>query len=301
MTPRAANIGFGWWSHDIAGFSGSYLPGSNHTEPAELFLRWLQFATYSPIFRTHCRYCDQRIWTFGKGWYPMMKDTMLERHRLFPYINTHAHLEAYRKGRSLLVPMYWDTPSGHDDMVYAPGPASQQQYKFGLDFVVAPIVTSISGSSRHDSKAKAVAKQAWLPPGRWALWNAAEGRSCAGSNDVVDGPVHLNLTCTLGQTPVFVNTSTMVPTRLTDVKQGSGLPISDPLVWVLFPAAAGTSAEGQVFEDDGVSMAYHQQMPTHNAATAGMLTRASATFNSTHGCVSVQGGEGTFVGLPVTR
>ena len=28
----------------------------------------------------------------------MMKETMVERHRLFPYINTHAHLETYAKG-----------------------------------------------------------------------------------------------------------------------------------------------------------------------------------------------------------
>ncbi len=299
MTPRAANIGFGWWSHDIGGFSGGYLPGSNHTESAELFLRWLQFAAYAPIFRTHCRYCDQRIWTFGEKWYPMMKDTMLERHRLFPYINTHAHLEAYRKGRSLLVPMYWDTPSGHDDVVYAPGAAAQQQYKFGLDFVVAPVVASISSS--RSSNGETVAKQAWLPPGRWAAWNTVEGRSCAGSDSVVDGPAHLDLACALGQTPVFVNASAMVPTRSTDVKQGSGLPISDPLVWVMFPAAAGTAAEGQVFEDDGVTMDYHRQMPAHHAATAGLLTRAAATFNATHACVRVQGGEGTFTGLPATR
>ena len=30
MTPRAANVGFGWWSHDIGGFSGGYLNNTNH-------------------------------------------------------------------------------------------------------------------------------------------------------------------------------------------------------------------------------------------------------------------------------
>lgn len=63
MTPRAANVGFGWWSHDIGGFKPemnkagvpAYIDSLFHTEEPELFLRWLQFATYAPIFRTHCR------------------------------------------------------------------------------------------------------------------------------------------------------------------------------------------------------------------------------------------------------
>ena len=59
FTPRASNVGFGWWSHDIGGFSGSFVDADWHTEPPELFLRWLQFGALSPIMRTHCRYCDQ--------------------------------------------------------------------------------------------------------------------------------------------------------------------------------------------------------------------------------------------------
>lgn len=42
MTPIASNVGFAYWSHDIGGFSGSYVDAQYHTESAELFLRWLQ-------------------------------------------------------------------------------------------------------------------------------------------------------------------------------------------------------------------------------------------------------------------
>ena len=45
MTRESANVLFGYWSHDIGGFM----------EPAgdELYLRWIQYGIFSPIFRTH--------------------------------------------------------------------------------------------------------------------------------------------------------------------------------------------------------------------------------------------------------
>jgi alpha-glucosidase (family GH31 glycosyl hydrolase) len=45
FTASAANVGFGYWSHDIGGFM---LP----TE-GELYTRWIQLGVLSPVFRTH--------------------------------------------------------------------------------------------------------------------------------------------------------------------------------------------------------------------------------------------------------
>ena len=314
MTPRASNIGFGWWSHDIGGFSGGYLPGSNHTESAELFLRWLQFATYAPIFRTHCRYCDQRIWTFGDDWFTPMKQTMLERRRLFPYINTHAHLETYQKGRSLLVPMYWDSPHGFDDIVYAPGPAADEQYKFGTDFVVAPCVEQVTGPKAT------VAKHVWLPHGKWFSWNAEEARNCvsaATASDIRDqntkllqGPMKLDLECGVGQMPVYVNASRIIPTRNSDVSSSESQ--GNSIIWVSFVPQEfnyrdGESthfAEGRLLEDDGVSMDYHhskRQLTNQNAASASMLTLATSVSNATATCVTIMGGKGSYRGMQTQR
>jgi alpha-glucosidase (family GH31 glycosyl hydrolase) len=41
----ASNVGYGFWSHDIVG------PYNNH----ELHTRWIQWAAYSGVFRTHDR------------------------------------------------------------------------------------------------------------------------------------------------------------------------------------------------------------------------------------------------------
>jgi alpha-glucosidase (family GH31 glycosyl hydrolase) len=42
FTATAANVGYGWWSHDI----GGHMWG---VEEGELYLRWLQFGVFSPI------------------------------------------------------------------------------------------------------------------------------------------------------------------------------------------------------------------------------------------------------------
>ena len=46
FTATAANVGFGYWSHDI----GGHIPGP---VAPELYTRWIQFGIFSPILRTH--------------------------------------------------------------------------------------------------------------------------------------------------------------------------------------------------------------------------------------------------------
>lgn len=248
MTPRAANVGFGWWSHDIGGFRthAGYINHTNHTETPQLFLRWLQFATFAPIFRQHCRFCDQRIWTFGDEWYGMMKETLLERHRLFPYINTHAHLETYSKGRSLLAPLYWSSSEAASmDEAYAPM-YSNTEYLFGKHFIVAPITEPLE---------VATAKRLWLPPGLWVNWRKP--------SQVFHGPKELVLeNLKLSDSPVFVNSSAIIPIQ-TDVESSNiphqAFPIIDPAVWVMFPSSGATIASGELFEDDGKTMDYRKK------------------------------------------
>ena len=45
FSATASNVGYGFWSHDIEG------PGNDH----ELYTRWIQWASYSAVFRSHDR------------------------------------------------------------------------------------------------------------------------------------------------------------------------------------------------------------------------------------------------------
>eukprot|EP00045_Choanoeca_perplexa_P016850 m.232749 g.232749 ORF g.232749 m.232749 type:complete len:892 (+) comp17374_c0_seq25:3801-6476(+) len=226
MTPRASNVLFGYWSHDIGGFSGAEVDSSHHTESPELFLRWLQFATFAPIFRTHCRYCEQRIWTFGPDWYPLMKATMVLRNMLVPYIYTQARY-AFDEGLCLLRPMYYAAPSSPQSY----DPEFDTQYQFGSDILVAPIVTS--SSTPKD-------KSVFLPPSD--VWlEMATGLTYPSSN-VVTVPPRLN------QTVWFVRVGSMIPLRTYGDTHSS---MTQFAYWMIPPAARGS---GTLYEDDGTSM-----------------------------------------------
>ena len=93
---------------DIGGFAGNPVDGVFHTEGPELYLRWLQWGAYSPILRTHCRYCEQRVWTWGDGWFDLMRRPLVLRSNMVPYTYTHAAVLSYGAGEALLTPTYWD-------------------------------------------------------------------------------------------------------------------------------------------------------------------------------------------------
>lgn len=69
------------------------------------FLRWLQFGTFSPVFRTHpSKHASnpRRIWVYPPHYYNIMRNAMLTRAALVPYIYTYARF-AYDSGVYLCV------------------------------------------------------------------------------------------------------------------------------------------------------------------------------------------------------
>eukprot|EP00947_MAST-08B_sp_MAST-8B-sp1_P003082 g3082.t1 len=105
MTPKASNVLFGWWSHDIGGnhnggttgydkhnntptfgpFPGDEAP--NNATGSEMLLRWIQFGVFSPILRTHCEpTCDRYVWHYPH--FNAMRAAMRLRDALVPYIYT---------------------------------------------------------------------------------------------------------------------------------------------------------------------------------------------------------------------
>ena len=264
MTPMASNVLFGYWSHDIGGFhNGTVIKGfakgypyegdedpSNATQ-SEMFLRWLQFATFAPIFRTHCQLepipqasicdprknahctgCERRIWKFIHH-FPLMKDAMVLRNGLAPYIYT-AVRAAYDSSVGILHPLYYHYPEQPEAYEY-----QNTQYKFGSDMIVAPITEAAVDSPVNGS----VNKTVWIPEGAWVEW---------GGEVTHQGPITLNQRYTQREVPVFVKAAAVVPMK-TMASVAAAVP--DPLVWLLFPAAGAGSGSGQAYEDDGETVA----------------------------------------------
>ncbi|MCY1694656.1 glycoside hydrolase family 31 protein [Curtobacterium sp. SL109] len=149
FTATAANIGYGWWSHDVGGHTRG-------VRDDELATRWVQFGVFSPIMRLHSAnnpFIRKEPWAFPAEARAAMGDALRFRHRLVPYLHTMNHRAA--AGTPLVRPLYHLEP--HRDEAYR----APNVYAFGSELVVAPIVEP------RDPSTLLGRARAWLPPGSW--------------------------------------------------------------------------------------------------------------------------------------
>jgi alpha-glucosidase len=227
FTATAANVGFGYWSHDI----GGHIPGP--VEP-ELYTRWIQFGAFSPILRTHTTKnanAERRIWAYPPEYADVMREAFQLRYALIPYIYTAARL-AYDSGVALVHPLYYDWPDS--DQAYA----FPDEYVFGPDLVVSPVVTPV------DSASALARVRLWLPPGEWVEWS---------SGARLAGPKVVDRTFALDELPVYVRAGAIVPEQL-GMERSDERP-TDPLILDVFP---GDSGSARIYEDGGDSLGYRE-------------------------------------------
>ena len=151
FTSTAANIGYGWWSHDI----GGHMHGSRDEEMA---LRWLQFGVFSPVMRLHSSPSDfmrKDPWAYSEEIGAVMKDFLRLRHQLLPWLYTQ-NLIASREGLALLRPMYYDYPE--ERLLYF---VCKNQYLLGDSLMVCPI------TAPADGKTALACTEVFLPEGEW--------------------------------------------------------------------------------------------------------------------------------------
>jgi len=124
-----------YWNTDIGGFfpggsGGEYPKGVQSPSYRELYVRWFQFGTFSPIMRSHGTGTPREIWQFGE------KGGVNLRYRLLPYIYSMArkvHSEDYTLMRALPMdfPMDKNTFNINDE------------YMFGSALLVKPVTEEI--------------------------------------------------------------------------------------------------------------------------------------------------------------
>ena len=100
--PTASNVHFSW-TNDVGGFAG--------VPSGEMFVRWVQFAVFCPVFRTHSHKSSpaRALWTFPNPFLSLSRGLYRLRARLLPYI-VAAQRYAYDTGVQVVRPMYWLHP-----------------------------------------------------------------------------------------------------------------------------------------------------------------------------------------------
>ena len=261
FTAAAANIGYGWWSHDVGGHLGG-------ARDDELAARWVQLGVLSPITRLHSTrspFMSKEPWRFGPVARAAMVAALRLRHRLVPYLHTMNHRAAH-EGVPLVTPMYHRYPRA--PQAYA----ARTQYAFGSELVVAPITSPADPGTLTGSVA------AWLPPGTWV--DVLSGL-------VYDGDREAVLHRGLDAVPLLARAGALVPLDAAAVPGND--PVNPEALEVLL--VVGTDGAFTLVEDDGVGDGCDEQR----------WARTPITFDQGAGTLTIGPARGATACVPVTR
>ena len=254
---------------DIGGFfCGSYNTRGSGSAPRnpqfqELYVRWMQYGLFCPVFRSHGADAPREIWQFGKKGEPVydaIEKTIRLRYRLIPYLYSTAWQVTNANG-SYLRPLFSDFAS--DKRVWD----MTDEFLFGQSILAAPIVEAqyteekiiredaMTGWNRKDvtgtdkvtnvdwSAQKATKK--YLPKGTtwYDFW----------TNQKYKGGQDVELQTTFDQVPMFVRAGSILP--LAPEMQYVGEKSWDELEIRIYPGANGTFT---LYEDEGDNYNYEK-------------------------------------------
>ncbi|MGC9357939.1 MAG: glycoside hydrolase family 31 protein, partial [Anaerolineae bacterium] len=179
--------GIPFCSHDVGGFD--YSPAAfdaceqeSYPKDAEVYVRWLQFGTFSSHLRAHGKQ-PREPWTYGAEIEAIARRYLNLRYRLLPYIYTEA-VKSSETALPMVRPLVLE---------YQDNPTTEQvdlEYLFGEAFLVAPVVTP------------AKQRQVYLPHGTWFdYWTKGS----------VSGGRWLEVETPLKKIPLWVKAGAIVP------------------------------------------------------------------------------------------
>ena len=231
-----------FFGHDIGGFLGSPSP--------ELFLRWMTFSAYTPLFRNHSMNTSARRepWAFGEPYLSMARGIINERYRLIPYFYSLFHQDA-SEGQPVISPLPFHFPTD------GTAPFISDQFMLGRSLLIAPVLDE-----------GATARWVYLPQG--ASWiHEPTGTASPGGNWV---PVD----AAIDQIPVFVRDGSIIPRA--PVAQSTS---EQPLNRRSLDVYCGVPAAFDLYEDDGNSFEYESghSLVSHLTCTPGTTTTLSIT------------------------
>ncbi len=217
--------GLPYWTTDIGGF---VIGDPNDPAFRELFIRWFQFGTFSPIFRVHgTRTTDQNeLWSYGPEAQKILTSFDRLRYELMPYIYSIARKvtsESYTPMRPLVMDFRSDPQALNIG----------DQFMFGPAILVNP-VTEQGATARH----------LYLPNTRWYdFWTGVP----ASGGKAIDSPAPLD------RIPLFVRAGSIVPIG-PDVQYAAEKP-ADPIELRIYPGADG---DFSLYEDENDTYNYEK-------------------------------------------
>ncbi len=212
--------GLGYMSNDVGGFAVD----SNKPYDPELYVRWIQAGTFSPILRTHAQDRPEPYH------YPKQEDIIKKfirmRYEWLPYNYTLAYENA-TYGLPLMRTLNFHGDNDNKDK-YA---NISDEYLWGESVLVAPVM-----------KDGARSRQVVFPSGLWIDWNNPAKVYKGGSTVTVAAP--------LNTLPLFVRAGSFIPQYAKKIENTAEY---DPTLLTVkyFPAKEWSNY--QLFDDDRIS------------------------------------------------
>ena len=201
VNDKYENRGCNESSHNPLWFwHGDYNDGVDDLGYRELYLRWLEFATFLPVFRSHGTDTPREPWQFGsKGdiFYDAIVSHIKLRYRLLPYLYSLGAM-AHFKGEPIMRSLLLDFP---DD------PKVRKicdEYLLGPALLVAPVYTPMYyGPGSKEIKDSEKKRRVYLPEGT--------GWYDMYTGDHYEGGAYIDAAAPLDRIPVFVREGSIIP------------------------------------------------------------------------------------------
>ena len=234
--------GIPYWNSDIGGFFiWEFKDKLDDPEYRELYARWLQFATFTPMMRSHGADAPREIYQFGKKGEPVydaLEKYINLRYSLLPYIYSEAW-QITNQQSSLMRALVMDFPK--DEKVLD----LNDQYMFGHSFLVAPVLKSMYTEDKKENFQQDGYRQVYLPKGtEWFDYWTGE-RFSGGQTIDKKAPIDI--------LPLYVKAGSIVPVGpkvdYAEQKDWSNLQIN------IYP---GADAEFTLYEDENDNYNYEK-------------------------------------------
>ena len=258
------------WNCDIGGFfardyNKTWNDGSatKNSMYQELYVRWLQFGTFTPMMRSHGSSTPREIYKFGRKGEPVydaIEKMIRLRYSLLPYIYSTSWDVSHRRStfmRALVMDF------NGDSNVYD----IKDQWMFGPSLMACPV-----------GYYKARSRQVYLPRQR-GWYDFYTGRHYAGGQTVTaDAPYE--------RIPVYV-------------PEGSIIPFGPEMEWsdqhqaelINLYVYTGTDAEFTLYEDENTNYNYER----------GQYATITFKYDDSKGTLTITDRKGSFDGMLTTR
>ncbi|MFP5042861.1 TIM-barrel domain-containing protein [Parasediminibacterium sp. JCM 36343] len=256
---------------DAGGFAGG--EGDN-----ELYIRWLQMAAFTPIFRPHgtaLYEIEKAAFSFpseaaliAEPYKTIAKSVINQRYRFLAYNYTLAYQQAINK-QPLMRPLYYENPT--DTAAYN----ANDEYYWGENMIVAPVL------GKNDTT-----RSVYLPHGIWYNYQ---------TNEIVEGKNRFSQSVSLDAIPIYVKAGTLLPQYADSIFSNTVDIEKDKLTINYYPST--TASAYSLYMDDGTSK-------NKNAIATEQYELINFTAKTLAGkgySFTIHSNNGTYIGKPAKQ